>query len=190
MSSWAPRRPDERRRLAPPLSSRSRCRQPTGPPLRPQGCPRIAARRPCSSATAPTSRTQPGTSATRSGPASRAPSASSPTATACATAATEAGPRPTSSMSWPPSQSTSSASANCRPAKTWPRDHRRLSGVPRPARHPAPAIMASCQLSHSDQDSRQSQARATRPRADQPRGRLNLPPSSQPCPDPRPRSGG
>jgi ABC-type lipoprotein export system ATPase subunit len=49
--------------------------------------------------TALTSKTPPGTSATPSGPASRAPYASSPTATACATAATEASPRPTSSTS-------------------------------------------------------------------------------------------
>ena len=53
----------------------------------------------CSSATAQTSRTPPGTSATPSGRASRAPSTSLPTATACATAATEASPRPTSSTS-------------------------------------------------------------------------------------------
>ena len=33
-----------------------------------------------------------------------------------------------------------------------------LPGLPRPARHPAPALMASRQLSHSDQDPRQSQA--------------------------------
>jgi hypothetical protein len=38
MSSWPVRRPDKRRRLAPPLSSRSRMPQPAGPPLRPQGC--------------------------------------------------------------------------------------------------------------------------------------------------------
>jgi hypothetical protein len=38
MSSWPVRRPDKRRRLAPPLSSRSRMPKPTGPPPRPQGC--------------------------------------------------------------------------------------------------------------------------------------------------------
>ena len=53
----------------------------------------------CRSVTALTSRTLPGASATRCGPASRAPSASSPTATACATAATEASPKPTCSTS-------------------------------------------------------------------------------------------
>jgi transposase len=53
----------------------------------------------CRSVTALTSRTLPGASATRCDPASRAPSASSPAATACATAATEASPRPTCSTS-------------------------------------------------------------------------------------------
>ena len=33
-----------------------------------------------------------------------------------------------------------------------------VPGLPRPARHPAPALMASRQLSRSDQDPRQSQA--------------------------------
>lgn len=53
----------------------------------------------CRSATAPTSKTPPGTNATPSGPASRAPSASPPTATACATAATGDSPKPTCSTS-------------------------------------------------------------------------------------------
>ena len=53
----------------------------------------------CRSATAPTSKIPPGTSATLCGPASRAPYASSPAATACATAATGDSPRPTCSMS-------------------------------------------------------------------------------------------
>jgi transposase len=53
----------------------------------------------CRSVTALTSRTPPGTSATRCGQASRAPSASSLTATACAIAATEDSRRPTCSMS-------------------------------------------------------------------------------------------
>ena len=53
----------------------------------------------CRSATAPASKTPPGTSATQCGPASRAPSASSPAATACATAATGDSPRPACSMS-------------------------------------------------------------------------------------------
>ena len=81
----------------------------------------------CRSATAPTSKTPPGTSATQSGPASRAPSASSLTATACATAATGGSPRSTSSTSSPPSPSTSSASASCPPARAQPHDHRRPS---------------------------------------------------------------
>ena len=37
-SSWTLRRPDQRRRPAPPLTSQGRVPQPTGPPLRPQGC--------------------------------------------------------------------------------------------------------------------------------------------------------
>ena len=81
----------------------------------------------CRPATAPTSRTPPGTSGTQSGPASRAPSASSPTATACATAATGDSPRSTCSTSSPPSRSTSSTSANCPPARAHPHDHRRPS---------------------------------------------------------------
>jgi len=59
-------------------------------------------RRPDSEALPGASRTPPGTSATQSGPVSRAPSASSPTATACATAATGDSRRPTSSTSSPP----------------------------------------------------------------------------------------
>jgi hypothetical protein len=53
----------------------------------------------CRSATAPASKTPPGTSATPCDPASRAPSASLPAATACATAATGNSTRPTCSMS-------------------------------------------------------------------------------------------
>jgi transposase len=117
----APTRPP---RPAPPRSSwrasprPSASPAPPGPPAPPPATasapwasPRASSTS-CRSATAPASRTPPGTSATQSGPASRAPSANSPTATACATAATAASPKPTCSTCSPPSPSTSSASAS------------------------------------------------------------------------------
>jgi len=78
---------------------------PPGPPAPPPAtasAPWASPRASCSSCrsvTAPTSTTPPGTSATRCDPASREPPASPPAATACATAATEASPRPTCSTS-------------------------------------------------------------------------------------------
>lgn len=83
----------------------------------------------CSCATAPTSRTPIGTGATRSAPASRAPSASSPTAMACATAATADRPRPIYNTYSPPSPSTSSASASRPPTKVHPHDRRQPSRI-------------------------------------------------------------
>jgi hypothetical protein len=75
---------------------------------------------------APSGRNRSGASVTRCGPASGAPSASSPTATACATAATEGSPTPTCGTCSPPSPSTSTASAGSHPVRARP-DHRQPS---------------------------------------------------------------
>jgi hypothetical protein len=80
-----------------PCPARAICTT-SGDGKRTVGSPRASSTS-CRPATVPTSKTPPGTSAMLCGPASRAPSASSPAATACATAATGDSPRPTCSMS-------------------------------------------------------------------------------------------
>ena len=97
-----PTRPRSSSPASPRASASLARRGPPAPPPATASAPWAFPRENCTScrpATAPTSKIPPGTSGTPSGPASRAPSASSLTATACATAATGDSPRSTCSTS-------------------------------------------------------------------------------------------